>query len=479
MAMYVLYTFVCVVLLSLDGVTVVEETQETRDSSRSVSPEIPFLGHSDSPQTQHSSPLAQKLQDDVILHHCLEQSTQDMVNDKQERDLGRHSTGHHTDTDKEHTDIENSTENSLKLSKTVVTGDKCQSSTESTSGTVCRGNRKHKKRVHSSKKVNRDDSLSCDDSDMSAVRDKKKKGKTDNDCVRTASCDVSIVPSSQTDGSADESCTTVAGGEELSEKQVDLSSTEPNTDTQKSIDSERYGQQEAEMGTESTSISDSKKKKKSKHKKSKKRKSKPLPITDRVPREMLNETSTNQSLAPSKDTVKTAEGSSMSTDNETTDFNTDSVTESSQGSRTYRHKTKRKHRRKETTLIINTPVISKEMTRGSSLAAQSSTNGQTSGPKSPKPTSSPTKGKIQSNGKQDTSANTDDVPLSLEPGERTKDGFLKPVATLPKKSLKSTMVQLSPAAKLNLSESQPADQKKSKSKGSSLLSVFSVTGEGI
>ena len=293
-------------------------------------------------------------------------------------------------------------------------------------------------------------------------------------------CDFSIVPSCQTDGSADESCTTVAGGEELSEKQVDLSSTEPNTETQKSIDSERYGQQEAEMGIDSASISDSKKKKKSKHKKSKKRKSKPLPITDRVPREMLNETSTNQSLAPSKDTVKTAEGSSMSTDNETTDFNTDSVTESSQGSRINRHKTKRKHRRKETTTYNqHSPVISEEMTRDSSLAAQSSTDGQTSGPKSPKPTSSPTKGKIQSNGKQDTSANTDDVPLSLEPCERTKDGFLKPVATLPKKSLKSTMVQLSPAAKLNLSESQTADQKKSKSEGSSLLSVFSVTGEFI
>ena len=476
--MLYMFVHVCVVLLSLDGITVVEETQETRDSSRSASPEIPFLGRSDSPQTRHPSPLAQKLQEDVILHHSSGQSTQhDMVDDKQERELGWQSTGHHTDTDKEHTDIEDSTEKSLKLSRTVVTGDKCQSSTD---GTVCRENRKHKKRVHSSKKVNRDDSLSCDDSDMSAVRDKKKKGKTDKDCVRTASCDVSIVPSSQTDGSADESCTTVAGGEELSEKQVDLSSTEPNTETQKSIDSERYGQQEAEMGT---SISDSKKKKKSKHKKSKKRKSKPLPITDRVPREMLNETSTNQSLAPSKDTVKTAEGSSMSTDNETKDFNTDSsakVTESSQGSRINRRKTKRKHRRKETTTYNqHSPVISKEMTRGSSLAAQSSTDGQTSGPKSPKPMSSPTKGKIQSNGKQDTSANTDDVPLSLEPCERTKDGFLKPVATLPKKSLKSTMVQLSPAAKLNLSESQPADQKKSKSKGSSLLSVFSVTGEGI
>ena len=338
MATYVLYTFVCVVLLSLDGVTVVEETQETRDSSRSASPEIPFLGHSDSPQTQHSSPLAQKLQDGVILHHSSDQSTQDMVDDKQERELGQQSTGHHTD-------IENSTENSLKLSRTVVTGDKCQSSTESTSGTVYRGNREHKKRVHSSKKVNRDDSLSCDDSDMSAVHGKKKK-------VRTASCDVSIVPSSQTDGSADESCTTVAGGEELSEKQGVLSSTEPNTETQKSIDSERYGQQEAEMSMDSTSIADSKKKKKSKHKKSKKRKSKLLPITDRVPGKILNETSTKQSLAPSKDTVKTAEGSSMSTDNETTDFNTDSsakVTESSRGGRTYRHKTKRKHRREETT----------------------------------------------------------------------------------------------------------------------------------
>ena len=125
--------------LSLDGVTVIEETQETRDSSRSASPEIPFLGRSDSPQTHHLSPLAQKLQEDVILHHSSGQSTQNMVNDKQERELGRHSTGHHTDTDKEHTDIVDSTENSLKLSKTVVTGDKCQSS-ESTSGTVCRGN---------------------------------------------------------------------------------------------------------------------------------------------------------------------------------------------------------------------------------------------------------------------------------------------------------------------------------------------------
>ena len=112
--------FVCVVLLSLDGVTVVEETQ---DLHQSASPEIPFLGRSDSPQTHHPSPLAGKLQDDVILHHSSGQSTQNMVNDKQERDLGRHSTGHHTDTDK---DIEDSTKKSLKLSITVVTGDKCQ-----------------------------------------------------------------------------------------------------------------------------------------------------------------------------------------------------------------------------------------------------------------------------------------------------------------------------------------------------------------
>ena len=178
---------------------------------------------------------------------------------------------------------------------------------------------------------------------------KKAKGKTDKDCVRTALCEVS---SSQTDGSADESCTTVVGSEELSEKQVDLSSTEPDTETQKSIDSERCGQQEAEMGMESTSIEGSKKKKKSKHKKSKKRKSKSLPITDWVPGKNVNETSTNQSLAPSKDIVKTEEGSSLLTDNNETDFNIDSsgkFTVSSRGSKTNRHKTKTKHRRKDTT----------------------------------------------------------------------------------------------------------------------------------
>ena len=45
---------------------------------------------------------------------------------------------------------------------------------ESTSGTVYIENRKHKNRVHSSTNIDRDNSLSCDDSDMSRQESKRK-----------------------------------------------------------------------------------------------------------------------------------------------------------------------------------------------------------------------------------------------------------------------------------------------------------------
>ena len=291
--------------------------------------------------------------------------------------------------------------------------------------------------------------------------------------------------------SSDAICVEVASNSSLLKGQK-KSKVHPSKLLEEVVDAEVSTEEEAdESMSESHQKCNKDRKKHKKHKKSKKSKT------------LSNQSHTEESLSESSGTTaqrgtvdETNRGlcdiqpSCVTTDCETTDLNSDCSHLMTQSHRQAK-KRKKKHKNRERTPSPDhqSQIISETTNRGLSKTLQSTPDTQTN---QTKPDSTLKEGTHkESSGKEKrtpTASSTNgistptSVPLSQD-SERKKSNeiFLKPSATPPRKSVKSAMLQLSPAAKKN-SKISPSDtliqtkQKVSNTEGNSLLSVFSVTG---
>ena len=495
--------------------TVIQETQEARDSIHSPSPEIPFLGNSHSLSSPSDPP--QKVVDDVTLHResgtsmhvsGVQLQSADGAHDVEERESDCQSISKHTNSTGETEQSENSAgeHKSLKSNKkaTIDEGHSVEGSLDTTvscSQSSCHTaerSRKAKKipNPQSENSNNGRKSMSCNDSDV-ALEESAKEKRTSS---RKTLCDTTVVPSSQTDAS-DENME-VSNSENTEEEDASLGTVSRLAVSQENSE-EWSALSQSEM--EST-LSNSQRKKKSKHRKSKKRKSKPLTISDEVKiKASAVEVSSPTASSADSVAVQSAEAAQLegqetsredgpATDRDTTDVNSDSsqtVTQSSLAKRT-KHKKKKKQSR-ENPSQQESHSITKEM-NGSpspSVADEQTTQTQSQDKNvSGSPAPSPPREDEQSSDEErhvilhtPTSTKT---ALPHVPNERTEDGFLKPQTKSSKKSSRSKTLQLSPAARtstpISLSQGsveqcqQKSSEMKKKMKGNSLLSVFSVTG---
>ena len=519
------------VSLSPDTTTVIQETQDSLDCSRSPSPEIPFIAPPVHSQ-HHSSKPNQKVQDDVTLKErsvlsSLEQHTLGNTVEDEQKDKGGQPVGTHTNSEREMvSEVPTSKHKTLKLSKNTAIRNTFSGSGEEGSDANVSPN-KGQKRIHFSedkfgayKSTLAVSHVSTDlpVSDRAQRRSKKRKTQADKIASKSVEADVSVVPSSQTDTETDSHSNSLAIVTNH-ENKLELSRTTSNSDESHrdtTEQSERSGQEEEEHHASVSNSGQNKKKRKQKRKKNKK-KGTSVTTTDKVPVETTSsepsidkadQSSTTQLTKPILTVVvesghpqsqgKNPRDECLSTDTDRTECGSE-VSDSSETTtqsfgKTKRHK-KRKQAREDTTAQHKLEVINEEMSRGMSLTSVSGSDGQSMQPDSQKgkksdhgtSTLSPKKDEPLTQHMIDeerhsarTPAGSDRANTSLlMSGGRGKDGFLKPVTT-PKKSLKSPVQQLSPAAKITKpikSVSKGHHSEPKKTKGSSLLSIFSVTGK--
>ena len=527
------------VSLSPDTTTVIQETQDSRDFSRSPSPEIPFIAPPVHSQ-HHSSKPNQKVQDDVTLkersvlssladsEHALGNTVED-----EQKDEGGQPVGTHTNSEREMvSEVPTSKHRTSKLSKNTATRNTFSGSGEEGSDVNVSPN-KGQKRIHFSehefggahKSTLAVSHVSTDlpVSERAQRRSKKRKTQADKIASKSVEADVSVVPSSQTDTEIDSDSNSLAIVSNCTnhDNKLELSRTTSNSDESRkdtTEQSEHSGQEEDEHHASVSNSGQNKKKRKQKRKKNK-QKGTSVTTTDKVPVETTSSepsidkagrSSTTQLTKPILTVVvesghpqsqgKNPRDEHLSTDTDKTECGSE-VSDSSETTtqsfgKTKRHK-KRKQGREDTTSQHKLEVINEEMSRGMSPTSVSDSDGQSMQPDSQKEkksdhgtsTLSPKKDEPLTQHMIDeerhsvrTPAGSDRANTSLlTSGGRGKDGFLKPVTT--PKSLKSPVQQLSPAAKITkpiksenaLSKGHHSEPKKTK--GSSLLSIFSVTGK--
>ena len=537
---YIIYIYVytyfimCVLILSLhaDAVTVIEETQETRDSNRSPSPEIPFLGHSD-PTVHYSSAPNRKVQSDVTL--C-----KDPVLSSQEKDMHKKLSNKvankkgvtsdlNSDRDTE-SEIPSNRLKKLKLSKTDATAKEISGIGEESSDAVSASSKPSNKssKAKNSKCGDRS-SLTVSPHSGAQIKGKKRKsqdGKNDA-CNVTASCDTTHVPSSQTDGSDgemdhDKMSLTIASRIEMKESLLQLSRAKSDVTQKSNEEQSDFSQVGTEMDESCASVSmsglgQSMAKKKRKHKKKKR---KPVDHEDSCSESSI--TTAAQSSTQHTDPVqpvleevesrhqeKNGSNELLSAESDMTEQSSKVTVDSEETTQSLGKRKKHKRRKqnrgglKVTTTDQQLQVISEETSADLSPVAISRTDGnlghsmQLKSPKSDcgKLNPNPKDKALSSQGLSDeerhsvcspTNSGSTCIPLQ-ESGGKAEDGFLKPVTTPPKKCLQLNIRHVTPAAKIDksheesLSATGPShhhgELKKTKTKGNNLLSVFSVTGK--
>ena len=437
--------------------TVIQESQDVSGSSRSTSPEIPYLNQ---PQ-----PLAarthQKMNDEVKLrekdtvHTPIISGSKKKCDEKETRGVVE-SVG---ECVRSQNDGEGALKKNKKLKLTKKTKRTSQSEMENSDIAIAGSADGNRDQLPDSNVTGR---VISDSSDTLAEGAKRKDKKKRLKKKRVVESDATIIPSSQTDAETGHQTSESSSDSWMSEEEIESQVTTkslkaPQTkvkdrSTKSQLEKEQDGAESDNDSSASVPVSDSQErpveKKENKHKKIKKRKG------------TSHTNSSNESQTEEKmngfvsqntggDMLRSVDGPSCVTDYNTTDFNSDC----SHATTLSQDQTKKRKKKQKKRVKIRAVSEAKPRDIPSQLHTSQSMD-----PKSPSSVT-PTKA---------TSSPAHDAPSQ---GREVKGVFLKPSTAPPgKPSMTATALQLSPAAKISNSNGNRATPK-----GNS-LSVFSVTG---
>ena len=480
-----------------DEVTVIQETQEEYDSSRSPSPEIPLLGHPSNSSHQSLLTTHQKMQEKLTLRNSPPASDfktskdgnaeSDKVKKRDSNAEGNQvkkkkkkmeSTRKHSDSE---TDVlvsdSSAQEKKKKKNKQKKTKDDKSISdyaAESSDATISGASdskqlpkekpTKSKEDLSESETTGSQSQLDNGSNEKHSEKSKAKRNKQKREVKVLSS--LYQVPSSQTDASEEEGTFV-----------IDWDKTEILGNKKSKISKETAEVDHDSSATVSDAQQSSGERKKLKKKKKQKNKS-ALPATESSVRDEVTETSQSV-LEPPVEAAKGAEsvddsenlGEGTTTDTDMMDITSEcSVTPSPSAKR--KKKKKKKKRKKKTMLQSHAEATAKNL---SEKSGRNMTD------------------KKDSSAEEDEEGHKDDdnddsssvqkkttVSLSSQKADSSKDGFLKPTAIPPSKASpnRPPKVQLSPAAGISSpNRGSPSKVTKNRqSKEPSLLSVFSVTG---
>ena len=441
--------------------TVIQESQDVSGSSRSTSPEIPYLNQ---PQ-----PLAarthQKMNDEVKLREKDTVHTPILSGSKKKCD--EKETHGEVESVGECVRSQNDGEGALKKIKKLKLAKKTkrtsQSETENSDIAIAGSADGNRDELPDSNVTGSADRVISDSSDTLAEGAKRKDKKKRLEKKRVAEGDATIIPSSQTDAETDHQTSESSSDSWMSEEEIESqatttkSLTAPQTkvkdrSTESQLEKEQDGAEGDNDSSASVPVSDSQErpveKKENKHKKIKKRKGKSHTNSS-------NESQTEEKMNgfvlqnTGGDILRSVDRPSCVTDYNTTDFNSDC----SHATTLSQDQTKKRKKKQKKRVKIRAVSEAKPRDIPSQLHTSQSMD-----PKSP---SSVTPTKATSSPAHD----------ALSQASKGRGVFLKPSAAPPgKPSMTATALQLSPAAKISNSDGNRATPK-----GNS-LSVFSVTG---
>ena len=473
--------------LCTDEVTVIQETQ---DSSRSPSPEIPLLIHPSNPSHQSLLATRQKMQEKLTLRNSPPASDfktskdgnaeSDKVKKRDSNAEGNQvkkkkkkmeSTRKHSDSE---TDVlvsdSSAQEKKKKKNKQKKTKDDKSTSdnaAESSDATISGASdskqlpkekpTKSKEDLSESETTGSQSQLDDRSNEKHSGKSKAKRKKQKREVKVLSSLDQ--VPSSQTDASEEEGTLVIDNETEILGNKKSKETAEVDHDSSATVSDAQQSSGERKK---------LKKKKKQKNKSA-------LPATQSSVRDEVTETSQSV-LEPPVEAAKSTEsvddsenlGEGTTTDTDMMDITSEcSVTPSPSA------KIKKKKKRKKKTMLqshaeATAKNLSEKSGRNMTDKKDSSAEEDEEGHKD------------DDNDDSSSVQKKKTVSLSSKKADSSKDGFLKPTAIPPSKASpnRPPKVQLSPAAGISSpNRGSPSKVKKNgQSKEPSLLSVFSVTG---
>ena len=525
--------------MSADGVTVIKESQELCHSSRSPSPEIPFLSQRGNPSHHPSSTPQQKLQENITLRSTAvspaiaseRKNSDSCIQEETRHESVRENFG--SETEKIQREISTKKKKKKKKSKEADKSTTSDNATESSDATVSglsdasQVHGKKKKSLSSNKtKSDGNETLTETESQLSEgasiVQGKEKKRTKKKKEIMKEKTGPSVNPDSKSEltdrdrgsvtskmaDSQDEPSELINKANQSEEDE--LQSTTSNTlsaaqNKPSSLEKERVSSEE-EMEEESecsVAVSESQLSRGERGKrKQKKRKNKSTPITAQITgasysvsgSEVAVESISTPVTSRSKSAIATDHSEresedvceELNTEDEETDLNSDITL--SQSDSTRKRKRKRKHaKEKALTSAVKSRVIFKGEIKGPPLSKGSSQKDSHATRHRNQSDSSLEEDKEEDDEEEEEEEieehssfkkNTNSVSSSPLK-QRSKDSFIKPTTIPSSRKLANTV--LSPAAKMGQSSRvspSKLGQKSPQAKGGSgLLSVFSVTGQ--
>ena len=497
--MHVMY----VSILLAEEVTVVQETQELHDSSRSPSPEIPILGgQPSSPSSQPSFPAQEKKRGKVMLGSSTNFPLPPTVSDNTTKDNGKvggevkqrkerklRSTKAHSSSE---TDVVQSDSSARKKKKKKTKREKdgvksnSEHTVESSDATTASGTpqeSKQRKMLQSSKEKKETESPTSQDGVGEPDTEKRKRKKRRREIVVVSGSPV--VPSSQTDQSESEGNLVIDCSLETEEEQFQSEKSKSSPVVPRVSRGEKEtGNSSREAEVDSSVMSDSQQKRK--HKKNKKTKS-----TRMITGQDDDTMATESQWSPAVNSLP-VEGSEdvMSTDTDVVDLTSDCSVSQSQTQSVGKRKNKLRKRERKSQVTIEEPnrgTSPSEVGEQISRQEEEKYEDKHEEEEEKEEDEENEENKCEEEEEEDDDEEEGDVSKSktatantAPPSQKSaavgdrETGFLKPKTVPPSKSSPNTPnIQLSPAARIG--QSNRVSPKSAK--GGNILSVFSVTGQ--